>query len=458
MDYYTLIDKISNAEVVDLLKSQTIDWSTLLERNPTRVFRFSESELKEANFSYDVFGLRSIYTLLGSKNPYILKAVDEYFEIKGPSCIKEIADTNNEIINLFLAKHPEKKDELVNSAKFNGQNGVIFSDKSWAEIADYIGKNDPNPSQLKNLLEHRNEPHAPVNTLIRDKVYAAHNYRILFQYFPRDIPFSRKMVENLLSYNRDVYSSLPLENQIDMTVINYATNNSIDDGVYCYTDPKNIPKNKIPASILDHIDVNQNGCNVAQFFLSISPAHFNHPNIQKIVADPNYTPYFEKYKNLLSKQQQEQFFPIYTIDTIPDSYFSDLKYDQAYRQSIDVLLKICAETDNDNVFYTAIYPVMTTQEPFKVNPKIRDILIGQKFDLLNVTNLHGNHSYNLKPLLLKLVLDTNSIDYTTIAKVLSNNDYETQSKLEKMVEKKLTARQQIEYLQQTQSPNKRKPF
>ena len=458
MDYYTLIDKISNAEVVDLLKSETINWSTLLERNPRRVFGFSESELLEANFSYDVFGLRAIHTLCASKNPYILKAVDEYFEIKGPSHIKEIADTDDQSINLFLAKHPEKKDELVGSATFNGRNGVIFNDKSWDEIADYIGKNNLNPYQLENLLEHRNEPHAPLNTLIRDEVYAAHNYKILFQYFPRDIPFSRKTVESLLDHNRNVYFSLPLENQIDMTVINYATNNSIDDGVYCYTDPKNLPNNKIPASILDHIGVNQNGRNVAQFFLSISPLHFNHPNIQKIVANPNYTPYFEKHKNLLSKQQQEQFFPIYTVDTIPESYFNDLKFDQAYRQSIDVLLKICAETENDNVFYTAISPLISTKKPFTVSPKIRDILIGQKFDLLNITNLHGNHSYNLKPLLLKLVLDTDSIDYKTVAKVLSNNDYETQSQLEKMVEKKFTPRQQIDYLQQTQSHNKRKPF
>ena len=457
MDYYTLIDNISNAEVVDLLKSETINWSTLLERNPRRVFGFSESELQEANFSYDVFGLQAIRTLRNSNNPYILKAVDEYFETKALSYIKDIANTDNEIINLFLAKHPEKKEELVNSATFNGRNGVIFNDKSWEEMANYIETNHLNPRQLENILENRNPPHAPLNTLISDSVYTSHNYRILAQYFPRDIPFEPQTVKKILSDNRNIYCSLPLGNQINMYLIDYVTNNTVDTGII-YPDPKNIPKTKIPASILDHIDVNQNGCGVAQFFLSMSPLHFNHPNIQKIVNDPNYTPYFEKYKNLLSKQQQEQFFPIYTIDTIPDSYFSHLKYDQAYRQSIDVLLKICAETDNDDVFYTAISPVMTTKNPFKVSPKIRDILINQKFDLLNITNLHGNHSYNLKPLLLNLLLEADNIDYIKVAKVLSNNSYEIQSQLENMVGQKLTPRQQIEYLQQTQPPNKRKPF
>lgn len=458
MDYYKLIDKISNTEVVDLLKSETIDWNTLLERNPRRIFGFSESELKDANFSYDVFGLQAIHKLRGSNNPYILKAVDEYFETKALSCIKDIANTDNEIINLFLAKHPDKKDELVHNATFNGRNGVIFNDKSWVEIADYIEKNNLNPSQMENILETRNEPHAPLNTLISDKVYAAHNYKILFQYFPRDISFSTKTVQSLLSYNRDIYFSLPLEDQIDMYVIDYVTNNTIDDGMYSYTDPKNLPKSKIPTSVLDHIGVNKNGCNVANFFLSINQSHFNHPNVQKIVNDPDYTRSFEEYKHLLSKQQQEQFFPIYTVDTIPESYFNDLKFDQAHRQSVEVLLKICAETTNDEVFYTAISPVIKTKNLFKVDPEIRDILIDQKFDLLNITKLNGNHFYNLKPLLLTLVLDAPSIDYKTIAKVLSNNDYETQSQLEQMVEKKLTARQQIDYLQQTQSPKKRKPF
>lgn len=446
MNYYNIINEVSLEKLVDLLKDQKIEWQKLLEIPNQKLIKKINSltmeQIIKSNFSKSINMSVVNYFIDFYENEYMDNLVVNYLKDCGLNNQKLLYESSEKVILKFLSIFPSEEEQLLKKIKYSPINIGLIKNKNIVELANIINNQDFHYSALSMVLKGKSK--APLNTLIDEKYYQSDEIlKLLNNFFPRDIPFSQECVLKILSKNREAFFDLPIENQIDFRVLKYTTGNilySEHDADYDRTDQNNISKSRIPNSLLNYINEDENGLCVSLFFLDANKKNINHPNIQKIISNPKYTKKFERYKDLLDDKYQS-LFPVYTLNNIPVEKYNEITYKEINRQDKSVLLKIMLNTNNKNVLLNAFLCVL--EKNIKLSKEFsfteKEVFVKNSFEtILN----NDNNAIKSLDTLLNLIIDINSKDFEKMYLIVKRN-----KKLESIIDNRLNPDEKLSYIE-----------
>lgn len=446
MKYLDLLKNLENDKIISLIKEKKINWVDIFDSFDVRIWdkinSFNYQQLQESGFE-KALSIENMENIIDNASNDIKIFFSEYLKKNGLKKIKDIANSSEKIIEVFLNLYPEKREDLIKEASFScGKNISLLKDKSIVEVADFINKQDWNYYTLKECLKDRKE--APLNTIIRDEYYSKNKSvsLLLMDFFPRDIPFSYQAATSILEQDRELFFKLPMRNQADANILNFTTNNifpASHDADYPREDPQNLNKKRIPANILDHIENDENGLYVALYFLKINKKYISHKNIQKLIDNPLFTEKFEDYRKLL-KPEHQNIFPVYEIDNIPKEKFTSIGFNELKRQKEEVIVKIMLDAENKGLMLMAF--------GYGVDKKINFSKVmsneQKKHFLKKNLNTIIDHCGTEKVLgvLLDIVISNEPKDFKNILTLTQKCN-----RLEDVLKQHLTVEQSLEYLE-----------
>lgn len=459
MDYQNIINDLSSEQLIQLITSKKIKWTNFdVQLHKNKLESFTKEQLEETQFQNSLTHysfLESCLKLPPTSSIYQL--ANEYFISNGLTivvdCYKGSVGFRSEfLLELYLKKFPFplQRDELINHISiFNDNTIALLFKEDILKVAQYLNNDKVYSFSFSDNFDKFHI--APLNTLINeDKYNHVSVIKALMHIFPRTIPFSNELAENMVQLERELFLKLPFENQANAKLFNFATNNIIygDGGWASYDeiDRRNIAMEKIDNHILDYINNDENGLKIALAFLKYEPKNIHHQNIQALINNPLFSEEFAKYKIYLSSEQKT-LCGIYTKNNMPLELGELLYY-----QDDEILADFILKTNHKYEMQLAFYTLLSRDVAFKdiFNKETTSFLINN-FDFL----LEDINRLNLKELqkITYFILDNNPKDFKNL-KIIENNCKKDRI-FEQIIMDRLSIEDKLGYLEYNFQPKKK---